>query len=79
MYTIERNIPIPPSIRTIGASKYPWDQLMVGESFAIPVEDLPSSDYRPTPPERLKSKGYRVQTRKLKENGRWVVRVWRIN
>jgi hypothetical protein len=79
MFTIEKNVPIPASTRAVGASKYPWEQMTVGDSFAIPVSNLPSSDYRPTPTEKLKKRGYRVQTRKLIENGQSVVRVWRIN
>jgi hypothetical protein len=78
-YTIEKNIPIPSSARAVGASKYPWEQLMILDSFAVPLHELNSGKSRPTPPESLMRKGYRVQTRKLLENGVWVVRVWRIN
>ena len=79
MFTIEKNIPIPQSLRAPGVTKYPWEQMVINDSFAIPVSNLPSADYRPTPPDRLKKRGYRVQTRRVTEMGMDMIRVWRIN
>ncbi len=79
MYVLENDIPIPASRKSIGVCKYPWEDMKIGQSFFVPLNELSSEDARPSPPDRLKKIGFRVQTRKLIENGVWVVRVWRIN
>ena len=79
MFVLENDIPIPASRKSIGVCKYPWEDMKIGQSFFVPLSELTSEDARPSPPDRLKKTGYRVQTRKLIENGVWGVRVWRIN
>ena len=37
MYEIEKNVPVPKTHPTIRASRYPFKQMKVGESFAVPV------------------------------------------
>lgn len=40
-YTIYNNIPVPADGRGNRASKYPFNELRVGECFLIPAEDVP--------------------------------------
>jgi len=79
MFVLENNIPIPASRKSSGVCKYPWEDMKIGQSFFVPLSELTSEDARPSPPDSLKKTGYRVQTRKLIENGVCGIRVWRIN
>ena len=52
-----------------GASKYPWYSIPVGGGFSVPLCDLKKTDYRPTPPVRLKESGVKFISRKTPVDG----------
>jgi hypothetical protein len=64
---IEKGIPVPTRGR---ASKYPWNELQVGDSFLLPNDDAPSASSLST---GAKKAGIKIKVREV-ENG---VRVWR--
>jgi hypothetical protein len=37
MLKIEKNIPVPPKTHRAASSKYPWRQMVVGDSFLVPL------------------------------------------
>lgn len=37
MFKIDKDIPLPETIRALGISKYPFAQMKVGDSFAVPA------------------------------------------
>ncbi len=78
MFKIDKDIPIPPKITGIGRI-YPFDEMKIGDSFAIPYEDdndarrkqiNVSANFRYS---RLSQKHF--TTRKIKEKKE--IRVWR--
>ena len=61
-----------------GTRKYPWAALEVGDSFFVPIVDLPrgvASLNAPRP--RLKN-GFKIARRTVTEKGVKGVRVWRV-
>ena len=46
MYTIEQNIPLPNVIRNgVAQHKYPFFEMQVGDSFAVPVDPTTKLNY----------------------------------
>jgi len=87
MIKIDRGIPIPP--RTVGRAgntdgavcKYPWHEMEIGDSFVFPDGGNVSRAQRMASTNlvvRHKMARSRFTTRTLTEDGRRVVRVWRI-
>jgi len=86
-YSVQFDVDLPSSRSSNTTSTYPWDSMpppssdVTGNrkyaSFFVPLANLPSKEFRPSPPERLKRTGFKVETRKLKENGVDGIRVFR--
>jgi hypothetical protein len=72
-FKIEKNVAIPASVRTGGKSKYPWNELDVGDSFFVPGAKV-STFYTLTTGQNKKDPGKRFIARKDGEG----VRVWRV-
>jgi hypothetical protein len=82
--TIEKNIPVPQKPRfTVKAySKFPFDQLEVGDSFCVPCRlDAPnmqtSISVAANTYTKKGGKGKCFTIRTVIENGAWGVRCWR--
>lgn len=45
MFTIDKNVPMPPEAKPLRNSKYPIQLLEIGESFFVPSEDMKKSRY----------------------------------
>jgi hypothetical protein len=69
---IDKGIPIPPASTGMANTKYPWDQMEIGDSFLIPGR-MKSNGGVSVPP-RLARGGFKVSCR-VEGAG---VRVWRI-
>tara|TARA_B100000902_G_scaffold376289_2_gene407214 strand:- start:3668 stop:3940 length:273 start_codon:yes stop_codon:yes gene_type:complete len=86
-FSVDYNVALPASRSSNTSSTYPWDNMAApkttvdGElelaSFFVPVASLPSKEFRPSPPDRLKRTGFKVETRKRIENEIEGVRVFR--
>ena len=86
-YSIQFDVSLPASRALNTTSTYPWDSMpppstdVTGQtkyaSFFVPMSNLPSAEFRPSPPERLKRTGFKAETRKLVENGVTGIRVFR--
>ncbi len=66
--TVEKDIPMPPKSMSGRASKYPWDDMEVGDSFLVA-----ESNSAPVPPSRLTEQGKKFSSRAVKKG----FRVWR--
>lgn len=75
-YKIEKGIPIPrdPFYREY-AAKYPWRQMEVGDSFAIPIEEKERIRYAIVQA-RKRNPEYKFVTRTLPFEG--LIRIWRV-
>jgi hypothetical protein len=71
-YRIERGIGIPPKTGSF-VIKYPWRGMKVGDSFTVPVKDLPASGAGAIR-SSARSHGFRAATRTQGNQ----VRAWRI-
>lgn len=80
---IDKNIPIPNVCENRqganGYSKYPWRDLEVGDSFAVPFL-TPKSQSRITALAAYQSRarGHKYVTRVTNEAGKKMVRLWRV-
>lgn len=68
-YEIEKGIKLPPSTRR-RTSKYPWDQMKVGDSFFVPGK--PKGLYT-----AASNHGVKIAVRPEKKGNQEGVRVWR--
>jgi hypothetical protein len=75
MFDIDDNVSLPPQ-RTGGCSKYPFDKMEIGQSFALPV----STGLRAREAAVVYGKrhGMKFTSRTLTEGGEKVVRIWRV-
>ncbi len=66
-----------PTAGSRGASKYPWNDLKVGQCFKIPAKELTGkcANYSPNVPVNLKADGYQASTRKQSDGSMKVYRV----
>ena len=79
MIKIDKNLPVP-ELEVGRVAKYPYRQMKVGDSFAIPYDDDVDA-YRTTRnalacSRNLRKKGIRFTSRKDSDNK--VIRIWRI-
>jgi hypothetical protein len=72
-FKIEKNVAVPASVRTGGKSKYPWNEMDVGDSFFVPGAKV-ETFYTLTATQNKKDAGRRFIARKVDDG----VRVWRI-
>jgi hypothetical protein len=87
MYTIDKNIPLPPVTRNgLPQYKYPFFEMNVGDSFAVPVDPTTTLNYKQV---SQRVANAILQQRKRPTNGEMnfcyrtdketkCVRVWRI-
>ena len=59
-------------------TKYPWRTTEVGASFFVPRSEFKKEDYRPTPPEMLKSDGWKFKSTKFTHKGEAGILVRRV-
>lgn len=78
MYAIEKNIPVPSGDSRGRPNLYPWSQMEVGDSFAVPVstEDKASKRRRLASGARRYAKGRDIKFTVRTLPG--LLRVWRI-
>lgn len=72
MYQIEKDIPLPP-VSTMGATKYPWRDLQVGDSFVMD-KPIASAAAQAFDAARRIGDGLKFSCRKLEERK---TRIWR--
>ena len=68
---VDKGVPLPKSGK--GVPKYPWDDLKVGDSFIIKKCSRVSIAYR-----NGLGNGKKFVSRTVVENGKKVIRVWRV-
>lgn len=72
MYAVEKGIPIPKPKSGGAPSKYPWDQLAVGDSFLVPDKT------KKTFSSQLLYRGKRNGCKYIARDVEGGVRVWRV-
>ena len=72
MFKVENNVPLPESKYGLGTGKYPWHQLLPGQSFFVPEHHLSNPKHRPSTPL------FKTRSRVCVENGIKGVRVWKV-
>ena len=78
--TIDKDVPMRRDKKRSG-SKYPFEKMDIGDSFAIPIESSDPTDVQrrlSSAARRMKSQGKNFSTRTLTEGGVRVVRIWRV-
>ena len=40
MFEVEKGLPVPKAVRAPRPSKYPWEELAVGDSFLVPTDTI---------------------------------------
>lgn len=82
MFEIQKNVQIPESRGRPVGMVYPFDQMEVGDSFAVPVDATKKiasvqRDIRSAARSPNHRKSHKYVTRSLVEDGQVVVRIWR--
>lgn len=77
---IDKGVPFPPGASRGPIPKYPWGEMAVGDSFAVPLDDRTPMTHPTRRAAGLWASrhGVRFATRTVTENGERVVRVWRV-
>ena len=82
MIKVDKGVPIPKYGTARRGSKYPIRDLLVGDSFAVPVPEGRTPSQVQTivsvTIKRINIDGAKFTTRSLIENGERVIRCWRV-
>jgi len=79
MIPVEKGIPIPTPRKNCGNHKYPWESMLIGDSFFVKREDPKTMNYLQNQlaqrsREIAKKLGHEYVTRRMGDG----VRVWRV-
>lgn len=79
---VDKGIPRPRGAGRRGGTKYPWEDMQVGDSFAVPLRGRPASAVQAgltsSKSGAQKKYGHKYVTSVVDEDGVRVVRVWRV-